>query len=301
MSLTRLHLLTSRVSLFPVSAKSVLLGVILFISLLGIQAASTREHDAQVTSSAENSSTQPTQPPAADVAPTPVADPLNSSHPIPWGWIVDMQSQSESLPAPEVRYYRSQSLVSPNGTHAAYSRIQMELSPEPTQHQVSSMLFLENLDTGDLQFVTASSPFVRNPNVPVSEYRQPGMIAILLPLTWTENGDRLLVRGFESRFGTDLASDYAVVWDQATNVMQAIVPRNIQYSNAVLLGWSQTNPGQVLFRAGDLGDESWPMLAVDFNGQAIASAQDEPLVYGQLTDTDWNGPQASYTLPSSEL
>jgi hypothetical protein len=182
--------------------------------------------------------------------------------------------------------------MSPDRKYAAYSRIQMELNPDAIAHTVSSMLFLENLETGDLQFVTASSPAVRNPNIDASEYGQPGMIAILMPVAWSEMGDRLLIRGFDSMFGTDLASDYAVVWNQSDGALQAITPNNLTYSNAVLLGWSQANPENVLFRAGFLGDEQWPMVAVNMNSYAVAAGDDQPMAYGQFSDAFWDGPQA---------
>jgi hypothetical protein len=65
------------------------------------------------------------------------------------------------------------------------------------------------------------------------------------------------------------------------------------YSNAVLLGWSQDDSDQVLFRAGMLGDEDWPLLAVDPTGDtAVAIAGDQPIVFGETTEEFWNGPQA---------
>lgn len=219
-------------------------------------------------------------------------DPLNSPYPIPWPWIVDVQSSSVSLSEPQIRYYRSQALLSPDQKYAAYSRIQMEVSPHAVGHHVHSMLFLENLETGDLEFVTASSPYVRNPNIDASSYGQPGMITVLLPVAWSESSDRLLIRGFDSMFGTDLASDYAIVWKRLDHSMRAIAPDNLHYSNAVLLGWSQSNPDNVLFRAGQLGIEQWPMVAVNMNNVAIAAIEDEPVAYGQMTDNFWNGPQA---------
>lgn len=252
------------------------------IAIVGIQASSV---------DAPNPSNQ-TVAVESSVPATSVQDPLNSPHPIPWQWIEQTQAMAGSATEAQMRYYRSHALVSPDGQYAAYSRIQMEILPGTVQDRVTSMLFLENIQTGDLQFVTASSPQVKNPNITEAEYEQPGMIAVLTPVAWSESGDRLLVRGFESRFGTDLASDYAVVWDRASGAQRAIVPTNISYTNAILLGWSQTHANQVLFRAGALGDESWPMVAVNSDGVAIASTSDQPLVYGQINRDFWNGPQA---------
>jgi hypothetical protein len=60
------------------------------------------------------------------------------------------------------------------------------------------------------------------------------------------------------------------------------------------LGWSQTNPDQVLFRAGELGDEHPPVWAVDFMGQTALAYEDEPMVYGQVMNQVWAGPQARW-------
>ncbi len=275
--------------------KSVIANVFALTALLGIQTASIsalEPRTPRLSSSERLAQTTAQRVPEASPSAASSGDPLNSPFPIPWNWVVEMQSQAVSLSEPQIRYYRSQALVSPDRKYAAYSRIQMELSPDAIAHTVSSMLFLENLETGDLQFVTASSPAVRNPKIDASEYGQPGMIAILMPIAWSETGDRLLIRGFDSMFGTGLASDYAVVWNQTDGALQAIAPSNLTYSNAVLLGWSQANPENVLFRAGFLGDEQWPMVAVNMNSYAVAARDDQPVAYGQLSDAFWDGPQA---------
>ncbi len=278
-----------------VPEKSTVCSLLAFIALLGLQAASVNDIGSLPQDTPPDEAAQPldSQPSLDnDVAPDAVSDPLNSPYPIPWPWIVEMQSHAASLTDSQIRYYRSQSLLSPDGRYSAYSRIQMELNPNAVAHEVNSMLFLENLETGDLQFVAASAPYARNPAIDPSAYGQPGMIAVLLPIAWSETGDRLLIRGFDSMFGTDVASDYAVIWQQGDDSMRAIAPTNLHYSNAVLLGWSQANPSNILFRAGQLGDEQWPMVAVNMNGYAVASSGDQPVAYGQFTDTDWNGPQS---------
>lgn len=229
-------------------------------------------------------------------------DPINSPYPVPWNWVMAALSDRNlsdrnpidrySAPRPRVRYYRSQSLVSPDGQHAAYSRIQVQLSHDLTQNRVASTLFLENLTTGDLQTITASSPFADNPFVSQGSH-QPGTIAILIPIAWSESSDRVLAREFESIFGSDIASDFAVVWDRPSNQTYTIAPTQVQYSNAVLLGWSQSHPDQVLFRAGMLGSENWPLYAVAVGGQTAYANDDQPVTYGQVVDSIWSGPQAS--------
>jgi hypothetical protein len=219
-------------------------------------------------------------------------DPLNSPYPVPWNWVMTMLSESQSLNEPTVRYYRSPSLISPDGRYAAYSRIQMQVQPDFTQSRIGSVLFLENLETGDLRTITAASPFADNPFMPGSEPELGGTIAILIPIAWSESGDRILAREFESLFGTDIASDYAVIWNRDAGKTQTVAPTQVQYTNAVLLGWSHSNPDQVLFRAGNLGDETWPLWAVNNNGRTIAAVDDEPVIYGQIVNNIWTGPQA---------
>ena len=219
-------------------------------------------------------------------------DPLNSPYPVPWNWFIAMLSENRSVNAPRFRYYRSPSLISPNGQYAAYSRIQVQLSNEPMQSRVASVLFIENLKTGDLQTITAASPFADNPFMGDAEPDEAGRIAMLIPVAWSQSGDRVLAREFESIFGSDIASDFAVIWERDTNHAYTIAPTQVEYSNAVLLGWSQTYPDRVLFQAGNLGDETWPLYAVDTKGDTAYSAQDQPLVFGQVVNNVWAGPQA---------
>lgn len=219
-------------------------------------------------------------------------DPLNSPHPIPWNWVLATQSEDSSGITPTVRYFRTQALISPDGQHAAYSRIQMQVMADFTHSRVNSVLFVENLRTGNLQTITASSPFADNPFSPNSEPQQAGTIAILIPVAWSASGDRVLAREFESLFGTDIASDFAVVWDRQLNRIHTIAPLGIQYTNAILLGWSQSHPDRVLFRAGNIGDENWNLWAVDPAGQTLAAIEDQPITFGQTVNNIWAGPQA---------
>ncbi|MCA1994541.1 MAG: hypothetical protein LDL41_21225 [Coleofasciculus sp. S288] len=221
-------------------------------------------------------------------------DPLDSPHPIPWNWVLATHAEVSASESSGSRYYRSQSLISPDGQYAAYSRIQMQGQPELYQSRVTSVMFLENLHTGDLRTITAASPLADNPLVSNEEADMPGTIAILIPVSWSESGERLLARQFEGMFSSSDASDYAVVWDRKQNRTSTITPEKIEYTNAVLLGWSQTNPDRVLFRAGTLGDENWPVWAVDTTGQTTLAIEDEPLIYGQVVNQVWAGPQARW-------
>ncbi|WP_242022104.1 hypothetical protein [Microcoleus sp. FACHB-831] len=221
-------------------------------------------------------------------------DPLDSPHPIPWNWVMTTHAEVTAKGASGLRYYRSQSLVSPDGQYAAYTRIQMDVQPELYRSRVTSVMFLENLKTGDLRTITASSPLADNPLAANEEADMPGTIAILIPISWSPDGDRILARQFEGLFSTSDASDYAVIWDRKLNRTSTVAPDRSQYSTAVLLGWSRTNPGRVLFRAGELGEENWPLWAVDINGQTIAATEDKPAVFGQRVNNVWAGPQARW-------
>ena len=188
-------------------------------------------------------------------------------------------------------YYRSHSLISPNGEYKAYSRIQMQVEPEIYLSRVSSVLFLENLRTGDLQAITATSPFAENPFIGNSSDLA-GTISIVLPISWSASGDRLLAREFESIFGSDIASDYALIWDKTLNAATTVTPTGIEYTNAILLGWSETDQTCALFQAGNLGETSWPLWAVNSQGDTLEARSDRPKTYGQVTNSIWAGPQA---------
>ncbi len=219
-------------------------------------------------------------------------DPLNSLHPIPWNWVLATQAAADPNRGAQMRYYRSQSLISPGGHYAAYSRIQMQVHPNMFQSWVSSVLFLENLRTGDLQAITASSPLADNPFSAEIETAKAGSVAILIPVSWAEQGERLLAREFESILGSDIASDYAVIWNNHLNCSSTVAPNRVHYTNAILLGWSQTYPERVLFQAGNMGEENWSLLAVDESGHTVTAFGDRPLTFGQTTNHVWAGPQA---------
>ena len=215
-------------------------------------------------------------------------DPLNSPHPIPWNWVTSIAYNKGSSHG----YYRSQSLISPNGQYAAYSRIQVQPAPHFTQSRVVSVLFVENLHSGSLQTILASSPFADNPFTAREDLPETaGTIAVLIPIAWSESGDRLLAREFESLFGSGIASDFAVIWNSTTNTTQTLAPSHVTYSNAILMGWSQAHPDQVLFQAGMMGDPYWNFYTVKADGQTNLAEGDRPVTYGQVTTNIWAGPQ----------
>lgn len=226
-------------------------------------------------------------------------DPLDSPHPVPWNWVMATLDENSSLSQSQqpnkaatssVHYYRSQSLLSPDGRYAAYSRIQMYVHPEFYRSQVSSVLFLENVETGDLQAITPTSPLADNPFLR-DEAISEGKISIVIPISWSKEGDRLLGRAFESIFGSDFASDYAVIVDRTFNRISTVAPSAVQYTYAVLLGWSNSQPSKALFRVGNLGDENWQLLVVDGTGETTQSEGDRPVTFGQVVSSIWMGPQ----------
>jgi hypothetical protein len=220
-------------------------------------------------------------------------DPLDSPFPIPWNWVLATQADTKPGILPIRRYYRSQSLISPDRQYAAYSRIQMDVRADFTRSRVSSVLFVENLETGDLQTITAESPFADNPFMMNKDPHQEGAIAMLIPIAWSADSTRILAREFESIFGTAIASDFAVIWDRQRNRRRTLSPAGFHYTNAILLGWSQQQPDRVLFRAGNMGDEDWHIWAVDNSGHTEIALEDRPVTFGTVSSNIWAGPQAA--------
>ena len=245
------------------------------------------------------SSSQPSMEVPEEIAPDMIEtgvqiDPLDSPHPVPWNWVLATNAQLSASNSFGLRYYRSQPLLSPDGKYAAYSRISMKGQPQLYNSRVTSVMFLENLQTGDLRTITASSPLSDNPLVGSEAGDMPGTFSILIPVSWSGSSDRLLARQFEGIFNTGDATDYAVIWDRSQNRVTTVAPQGVDYSNAVLLGWSQIDSDRVLFRAGELGEENWPVLSVDFSGNTALALEDEPIVYGKLVNQVWTGPQARW-------
>lgn len=238
-----------------------------------------------------STSTPPISPAPRIQGPTPQIDPMNSPYPVPWQWVMETFDKVRSTTGAGVRYYRSPSLMSPNGEYAAYSRIEMHVEAQLYECYVSSVMFVEHLATGDLQTIMASSPIATHQMDNPRPYSFPGAIAILIPVSWNSAGNQLLARQFEALFSTSDMSDYAVIWDQQHKQTYTLAPHGRNYEYAMLLGWSQTYPGQVLFRAGNLGETSWPLWAVSTSGKTVSANQDRPLVFGNTIPKSWEGPQ----------
>lgn len=234
-------------------------------------------------------------------------DPINSPHPVPWSWILAAHGAAAAASRPQTHYYRSASLRSPDQQWVAYSRICLQVTPELHTSQVSSVLMVENLSTGSLQGIqpalpldlqwdqpldASGAPSSAPAYVPSSSARMAGEIDLVIPISWDRRGDRLLARNFRGAFCSSFASDYALIWDSHTGAHRTLAPGNVAYEYAVLQGWSQNYPDQVLFKTAKLGDRHQHLWRVNDAGYALPSAFDEAEVLGQIIATPLEGPQA---------
>jgi hypothetical protein len=224
--------------------------------------------------------------------PTVEHDPLNSPHPIPWRWFLSLQAQASAARTPKSAAYRTHALISPDSHYAAYSRIQAQAHPEFALSHVKSVLLIEELKTRDLQTVVPQSPLAENPLADLDAPEEhSGAAAMLIPVSWSQHSDRLLSREFEAILGSDFASDYAVVWERDRHQTYTLAPGTILYTHAILLGWSQRYPEQVLFRAGNLGEPEWPQWRVDLSGRTQSATNEQAQIFGQVSHYLWSGLQ----------
>jgi hypothetical protein len=230
-------------------------------------------------------------------------DPIGSPHPIPWKWITATQEAIGSKGGSGVRYYRSVPVVSPDGKYAVYSRVQLEVKPEMYNSRVTSVLFVQDMQTKKLWVMASTAP-VSDPllNVKAASPEQTdtnGTIGVLVPVSWSEKGDRFLARKFEGVFNTGDATDHAVIWDRQKNHANTVAPaqeENEHEKIAILLGWSKSQPDHVLFRAGEMGEENWPLVKVANDGKTLPTTTDadQPITFGKKVTEVWAGPQVAY-------
>ena len=231
-------------------------------------------------------------------------DPIGSPHPIPWKWITATQEAIGSKGGSGVRHYRSVPLVSPDGKYAVYSRVQLEVKPQMYNSRVTSVLFVQDMHTKKLWVMASTTP-VSDPLLKVkalkavsSEETDPsGKIGVLVPVSWSEKGDRFLARKFEGIFNTGDSTDSAVIWDRQKNHVNTVAPVSDEEHEkiAVLLGWSKRQPDHVLFRAGELGEENWPLMEVANDGKTVPTTdEDQPITFGKKVTEIWAGPQVAY-------
>lgn len=241
--------------------------------------------------------TQP-QPEETSELPT---DPIGSPHPIPWKWIVSTQEAIGSQEMTGVRYYRSVPVVSPDGKFAVYSRVQIEVKPEMYNSKVSSVLFVEDRETKKLRVMASTStlhdPLIKTKATLAQQASTDGKIGVLVPVSWSEKSDRFLARRFEGVFNTGDSTDQAVIWDRQKNQTNTVAPAQNEEDEekiAVLLGWSKNEPDHVLFRAGEMGEEDWPLVKVAVDGKTGSITEsDQPITYGDKLTEIWVGPQVA--------
>ncbi|MDZ8110418.1 MAG: hypothetical protein RM338_33140 [Nostoc sp. DedQUE12a] len=232
-------------------------------------------------------------------------DPIGSPHPIPWKWITTTQEAISSNGGSGVRHYRSVPVLSPDGKYAVYSRVQLEVKPEMYNSRVTSVLFVQDMQTKKLWVMASTTP-VSDPllkakafkAVSAEETDTSGQIGVLVPVSWSEKGDRFLARKFEGVFNTGDSTDSAVIWDRQKNHANTVAPANEEQDDekiAVLLGWSKSQPDHVLFRAGELGEENWPLVKVANDGKTVTTTDDDqPITFGKQVTEIWAGPQVAY-------
>lgn len=235
-----------------------------------------------------------------DSAQLAAVDPIGSPHPIPWKWIQATQEAVSSKGGSGVRYYRSVPVISPDGRYAIYSRVQLEVNPEMHNSRVTSVLFVEDMQTKKLRVVSSTSR-VNDPLLKVQTSQQSGdtqgTIAVLVPVSWSEEGGRFLARKFEGLMNTSDVTDHAVIWDRQKNHSHSVTPSHEEHQHeiAVLLGWSKAQPDHVLFRAGEMGDENWPLVTVADDGKTgTATNADQAVTFGEKVKDVWAGPQVAY-------
>ncbi|MBN4005912.1 hypothetical protein [Nostoc sp. LPT] len=231
-------------------------------------------------------------------------DPIGSPHPIPWKWITATQEAIASNGGSGVRHHRSVPVISPDGKYAVYSRVQLEVKPQMYNSRVTSVLFVQDMQTKKLWVMASTTP-VSDPLLKVKaakvesleETDTSGKIGVLVPVSWSEKGDRFLARKFDGIFNTGDSTDSAVIWDRQKNHTNTVAPVSDEEHEkvAVLLGWSKSQPDRVLFRAGELGEEKWPLMQVANDGKTItATDSDRPITFGKKVTEIWAGPQVAY-------
>jgi hypothetical protein len=231
-----------------------------------------------------------------------LSDPIGSPHPIPWKWIMATQEAIGSKGGSGVRYYRSVPVVSPDGKYVVYSRVRLEVKPEMYNSRVTSVLFVEEVQTKKLRVIAStallSDPLLQTKAQSPEPTEGNGKIGVLVPVSWSEKGDRFLARKFEGIFNTADSTDHAVIWDRQNNQANTVSPVQAEDEHekiAVLLGWSKSQPDHVLFRAGELGDEDWPLVKVAIDGKTVNTNidTDQPITFGQKLTDVWGGPQVA--------
>jgi hypothetical protein len=211
---------------------------------------------------------------------SPSLDPLSSPHPLPWNWVLTTHASVSQSEGSGLQYYQTPPLGSPDGEYRAYARIVLRVEPALYRSRVSSQLFVEHCRTGNEQLIYATSPMAAATLAGSGESELNGTIVGSIPLSWSKNGDRLLVRHFEGLFCASEATDYALIWDRRQRHPLTLAPNRIHHTHAILLGWSEADPNRVLFRVGCLGKPDWQNYSVNLSGVTMNAEDDRAVVFG---------------------
>jgi hypothetical protein len=204
-------------------------------------------------------------------------DPLNSAYPVPWAMIWENQTKATQTGKVLTLRSLSKAVISPDGLRQAHSEINVQLNPEITKSYVSSNLIIADAKGKVLQSVPSTMHLGNNLSdgkVEETTAIPIGTLSILMPAAWSKDGQQLLTRQFEAVLGSDVSSDYALVWDRKTQVVKTVTPTPQTYDTAILLGWSPRNPNQILFRTTILGEQNTDLVAVTHDGTTTASKGD---------------------------
>lgn len=210
----------------------------------------------------------------------PQADPLNSPFPLPWAWIIEQQQLAAASHQAQTYAQKTATFISPDGLYQAQAELIFQAHPDFARNQLTSTLTITNTRTQAAQQWQSTSlidPELRQ-DLPPDDA---GLIAVLWPVGWSASGEQLLVRHFQGLFSTDFASDVAVIWSRNEQTLTAVWPQSAEYDHAILLGWSQEQPNQVLFRTATMGEPQTQVWAVNHQQEMLARPNDRPQVYGQ--------------------
>lgn len=205
-------------------------------------------------------------------------DPLASAYPIPWRWVWGLQTQAQRTRRSLWGTTQSPVLVSPDGRYSVFSRVQVVAHRDYTRSQVSSTLHIRR-PGGALPLL------VRPLGQP--QVIQPGQIWVLVPVSWSADGNQLLVRQVAGWFGSSEISDSALVWQSDGIGVRAVAPQAVAHTHSLLLGWSREAPASILFATWLMGLERPSLWQVGLDGLTLAAREDEPVTYGAPQGEAW--------------
>ena len=197
---------------------------------------------------------------------------------IPWEWVMDYQENAQQQQCSLSSFMRSRPLPSPDQVWNVYSRLDLYVNPNG-EAQLTSLLFARHLPTGRLHQIYSSSLARSEPDF---------NLAVLLPFAWQQ--DQLLVRERQGILQSDILIDWAVIWqaDSSGNAsLNHFNPPTLVASTTLmpfprsqplahiqvrqppqpqtiteLLGWDPQAPDQVLFRLGEMGEDTSQVVSL---------------------------------------